>query len=457
MHRDATVRYIVNYLEKLRPRLLVILWVEVALEDATLAKLLNCVRLAGCIDSDGDSMDVVQSRGGGQHYKQEQQEQHQYGWRRLKLHGSSPLGPLSSAALIAQCPTLKSLEVVKCYSCPSQVLANILTTSPGLEILTTIEDFKNGEDDYEYTYNHVDARQLLEMTRTTNAGAGGAAWACKELKTLKLVISNIPRPDCKRTQYRARVSATKNGTKGLTGDIEEQALRMQRVICGQLGRLTKLEVLWLGRETRDFRNLDNYRVVPESRREELGLRKRDPNRGDDDKIEKDNEVEEVEDGEAEEAEDEDVEEEEEEEEEVEEAMDYEDDLDHDIEDEYDSDADTDKHGKPLMYPLMFLNPRFQFSCLPLSLASGLDLMSGLKELRELNVEEMAHLIGVEEVRWMVEHWPKLSRVIGLAVKGEVNDAVEWLKQARPWIELPESCNSMRQSTWEYYYPPKRSY
>ncbi|KAG0281739.1 hypothetical protein BGZ95_011657, partial [Linnemannia exigua] len=66
----------------------------------------------------------------------------------------------------------------------------------------------------------------------------------------------------------------------------------------------------------------------------------------------------------------------------------------------------------------------------------------LKELRELNVEQMAHRIGLEEVRWMVDHWPKLEKIIGLNVKGkgkgEENEAVEWLKKARPWIELPES-------------------
>ncbi|KAF9081121.1 hypothetical protein BGX23_001286, partial [Mortierella sp. AD031] len=124
---------------------------------------------------------------------------------------------------------------------------------------------------------------------------------------------------------------------------------------------------------------------------------------------------------------------------------------------FDEDTDTDQNGMPLYYPLMFLNPNFQYSCLPLTLESGLDLLSELKELRELNVEQMAHRIGVKEARWMLDNWPKLEKVIGLAVKGEANEAAHLLKQERPWIELPESVNNLRQSTWEYYYPPMLGY
>ncbi|KAK3843850.1 MAG: hypothetical protein J3R72DRAFT_440088 [Linnemannia gamsii] len=212
---------------------------------------------------------------------------------------------------------------------------------------------------------------------------------------LKLVISNVPRPDCKKTQYRARLSLSRNGTKGITGgggDVEEQALRIQREICRQLGMLTKLQVLWLGRETRDFGNLDNYRVVSNDRRQDLGLPKRDPHYGDDkDEDEDDEQKDEVDEV--------DTEEKESEEEEIE----YEDDIDYDMDNEYDYDADADKHGNPLMYPLMLLNSRFQFSCVPLSLDSGLDLMSEQKDLRELNVEQMADRIGLEVVRcgWWV--------------------------------------------------------
>jgi hypothetical protein len=66
--------------------------------------------------------------------------------------------------------------------------------------------------------------------------------------------------------------------EGLTGDIETQALKTQREIYRQLGRLKQLRVLWLGHETRDFGNLDSHRVTLDERRLELGLPKKDPKR-----------------------------------------------------------------------------------------------------------------------------------------------------------------------------------
>lgn len=451
--QDAIVSHIVACLEE--AKMLNTLSVEGTLPDRTLARLLDRTRLVkkGVNTSNTNSMDVARLRG-EEHDSQEQgNEEWQCGWRVIKLHSYTTLGPLSSAALAAQFPTLKSLDVVKCHSCPSHVLATLLTSSPGLETLTTIKDRNRGSDDYEYSYNFIDARHLLEMAPTTSNGNTGQAvtgWACTGLRTLKAVITNIPRPDCERTHYIARLMPARNGTEGLAGDIEAQALRIQREICRQLGRLKQLRVLWLGYETRDFENLDNYRVTPDKRREELGLPRKSPNAVDDDDEEEGEEEEEdvsmgEDEDESEEGDDGESDEEDEEEEEDE------------YDDEYDFNADTDKYGKPLMYPLMFLNPDFQYSCLPMSLATGLDLMSDLKELRELNVEQMAHRIGLEEVQWMVANWPRLNRIIGLNVKDEAIKAVEWLKTARPWIELPESVNSMRQSTWDYHYPPMRSY
>ncbi|KFH62448.1 hypothetical protein MVEG_11657 [Podila verticillata NRRL 6337] len=56
---------------------------------------------------------------------------------------------------------------------------------------------------------------------------------------------------------------------------------------------------------------------------------------------------------------------------------------------------------------------FQLNCLEMSLESGLDLLSGLKEMRLLDVVHMAHRIGVPELEWMRKNWPKLERVVGL--------------------------------------------
>ncbi|KAF9131088.1 hypothetical protein BGW39_002247 [Mortierella sp. 14UC] len=62
---------------------------------------------------------------------------------------------------------------------------------------------------------------------------------------------------------------------------------------------------------------------------------------------------------------------------------------------------------------MIVAENVQHQCLELTLESGLDELAGLKELEEVNVYEMAHWIGIAEVRWMVEQWPRLRALRGL--------------------------------------------
>ncbi|KAK3811132.1 MAG: hypothetical protein J3Q66DRAFT_351105 [Benniella sp.] len=88
----------------------------------------------------------------------------------------------------------------------------------------------------------------------------------------------------------------------------------------------------------------------------------------------------------------------------------------------------------------------------MSLESGLGKLSGLKQLKELNVAGFLSRIGVEEVQWMVENWPEL-RVIygfdndgfgygndgyseGMNVYDEIGEeAVAWLKENHPEITV----------------------
>ncbi|KAK3810888.1 MAG: hypothetical protein J3Q66DRAFT_350431 [Benniella sp.] len=75
-------------------------------------------------------------------------------------------------------------------------------------------------------------------------------------------------------------------------------------------------------------------------------------------------------------------------------------------------------------------------CLEMSLESGLHKLSTLKKLEELNVTCLVVRIGVEEVQWMVENWPRLRVIYGLdGNSGSGNKAVEWLKEHRPGIKL----------------------
>ncbi|KAG0079484.1 hypothetical protein BGZ93_003178, partial [Podila epicladia] len=56
---------------------------------------------------------------------------------------------------------------------------------------------------------------------------------------------------------------------------------------------------------------------------------------------------------------------------------------------------------------------FLNNSLDLSLASGLDRLAGLKNLRQIGVQEMDLCIGHKELEWMKEHWPHLESWIGL--------------------------------------------
>jgi len=76
--------------------------------------------------------------------------------------------------------------------------------------------------------------------------------------------------------------------------------------------------------------------------------------------------------------------------------------------EFYQDSMPDAHGC-----LRNINAHFQLNCLEMSLESGLGLLSGLEEMRGLDVVRMAHRIGVPKLEWTRKHWPKLERVVGL--------------------------------------------
>lgn len=73
------------------------------------------------------------------------------------------------------------------------------------------------------------------------------------------------------------------------------------------------------------------------------------------------------------------------------------------------------------------------AALELTLKSGLDALGGLKNLQELHICKLGHAgLGVEEVKWMVKHWPRLSKICGL---GRPTSAYKWLRRNRPRIDV----------------------
>ncbi|KAF9550728.1 hypothetical protein EC957_012045 [Mortierella hygrophila] len=71
---------------------------------------------------------------------------------------------------------------------------------------------------------------------------------------------------------------------------------------------------------------------------------------------------------------------------------------------------------------MVVDEYVQTTCLELSLASGLDELAELKDLETLDVTQLAHRIGMAEVQWMVENWPKLKSIPGLEYTNHSREA-----------------------------------
>lgn len=60
-----------------------------------------------------------------------------------------------------------------------------------------------------------------------------------------------------------------------------------------------------------------------------------------------------------------------------------------------------------------LDDEFQLNCLEMSLASGLDMLAGLTQMKVLDLTRCAHRLGIPELEWMQKHWPQLERISGL--------------------------------------------
>ncbi|KAG0025106.1 hypothetical protein BGZ81_007414 [Podila clonocystis] len=86
---------------------------------------------------------------------------------------------------------------------------------------------------------------------------------------------------------------------------------------------------------------------------------------------------------------------------------------------------------------LIADSRFQVDCLEMTRASGLETLSGLKELESVDVSRMACFLELNDVQWMTQAWPRLKTLAGLrADEDQWNDKIErWLTRERPDILL----------------------
>ncbi|KAF9902690.1 hypothetical protein EC991_004613 [Linnemannia zychae] len=93
------------------------------------------------------------------------------------------------------------------------------------------------------------------------------------------------------------------------------------------------------------------------------------------------------------------------------------------------------------------DPQFQMNCLEMSLASGLDLLSDLQNLRSLRLVGMEHRIGIPELQWMLSHFIRLERLSG--VDPEVAYLPLYLRPTRKYQPEPgvQQWLSKHVATW----------
>ncbi|GJJ68452.1 hypothetical protein EMPS_00798 [Entomortierella parvispora] len=405
------------------------------------------------------------------------------GWRNLTLTRIEDSYVRTSAAILKHVSTLESLTLKLSDGFPSRDLARIFRTSPRLKCLLGIEDNNDPIQEFDDPYLNValDAQDLLlplhEIDRFWSTWTEKAAvhpgnrgwiflnennydnserqcvdlnsWACHDsLEVLQIMIKNVPRPDLTRSQYGGQLSRLRNGTLAHEEYKEPYvAVQVEREICRRLGKMKRLKKLILGIDDRKWKDLSFYRDIPEDRLRDLGIDwpVKAGEANDDNEYGSVNRESEDVSGKGEKNEDGDEERPEE----------YDEEDDDDSDSEYSDNDFYWEEGLPNDLPLMFHDTGYQYSCLSLSLDAGLEHLAGLKDLEVLGIERMSHRVRLREVQWMVANWPKLRRIEGLAhmgdarckVPGETEEAVQWLQEHCPWIELGWSPDNMRQGSW----------
>ncbi|KAF9133163.1 hypothetical protein BGX30_012405 [Mortierella sp. GBA39] len=272
-------------------------------------------------------------------------------------------------AFLRHAPTLEYLSTADC-DFSKDILQAILCSSPTLRILKAIEEDLGYRP---YKDVELDALQIID-----------SSWACNQVEVFECKILNVPRPDIVNTPLGdlflvlhnpppglAPVPATAQDQVPLSGTMlvaQQVSHAVQRRVLRQLGQLTHLRKLGLGKHCRDW-DTPVY-----SRLEIRGIR------------------------------------------------------------------------------TMVVDEYFDRNCLELSLESGLDELAGLKQLEELDVGLMAHRIGLVEIQWMVENWPRLRTISGLkyrdcdeaydyavgvasSLEESEPEHVKWIKENRPDIQL----------------------
>ncbi|KAG9068298.1 hypothetical protein KI688_010564 [Linnemannia hyalina] len=182
------------------------------------------------------------------------------GWRNVSL---PTLDTLSSEALVQHSTTLESLQVRNTPGFTSAQMCQILSTSPYLHTFMILSE---GEC-VEPHVSHILAEDFIDLDPVTNSLR---PWPCvSTLKLFRAKILGIPRPDITQTHYGCTRGepAVGNGEEGngavvLQETHSGQGRELQAHVYERLSSFTRLKVLGLGHDDRDFGNENNFVEEP---------------------------------------------------------------------------------------------------------------------------------------------------------------------------------------------------
>lgn len=161
-----------------------------------------------------------------------------FGWRTLGLPYTpklnSVVGPAVAAKMLDHASTLENVRLDGYPALSSEFLQRLLCSAPNLKRFDVI-----ARDRSYWNERGLNAEHIVSSSQD---------WVCLFLESFKCRIGNIPRPDVtKRTNGRP----FSNDDPMHSGSMEDSRA-VQRAIYRQLGRLTKLKTLILGRDDVDY-------------------------------------------------------------------------------------------------------------------------------------------------------------------------------------------------------------
>lgn len=179
------------------------------------------------------------------------------GWRNVSL---PILDTFSSEALVQHSATLESLQVRDTPGFTSVQMCQILSTSPYLHTFITLAE---GEC-VDPHVSHILAEDFIDLDPVTNTLR---PWPCEStLKRFRAKILGIPRPDVTETYYGRTRGEAAEGEEEEDVEVEVvlqemhpgQGRELQAHVYERLSSFTRLKVLGLGHDNRDFGNESNF-------------------------------------------------------------------------------------------------------------------------------------------------------------------------------------------------------